>query len=315
MQLNLTAGTYTLRFSSRQPTPGGLSTQLDNVSLRSPQASAFAGGLDEFGVYERALTDCEIAAIFKASYRGKYGTNALTCPVAFQVTLANNAMGTVTTTFTNGLSWTNGPFWETDTMSFTDLPQLATPNGPVTNFTRITVRPLDPNVALDNFALSTFATNFLSSLLHFTEDTNLTVTPIKFAAAPYLMTNFPPTLVFSNDFENATQGVYQAGAILPGSPNAPAIGVRDWTVAAGPLTVISNATLDAAGSNWVALARGALQCTLPTVTGHRYELSYTVRGPGAVGWWPGEVEPLSQRAVDLIGNHARSSTPRMRVVM
>src|SRR6266542_4004659 len=36
MQLNLTSGTYTLRFSSRQPTPGGLSTQLDNVSLPSP---------------------------------------------------------------------------------------------------------------------------------------------------------------------------------------------------------------------------------------------------------------------------------------
>src|SRR6185369_12780298 len=71
-----------------------------------------------------------------------------------------------------------------------------------------------------------------------------------------------------------------------------------------PLTVISNATLDAAGSNWVALAGGALQCELPTSAGHRYELSYTVRGPGAVGWWPGDIEPLSQRAQDLIGgNH------------
>jgi subtilisin-like proprotein convertase family protein len=265
--------------------------------------TAFAGGLDEFGVYERALSDCEIAAIFKANYRGKYGTNVLTCPVVLEVGL-NNAVTALAVTFTNGLSWTNGPHWETDTINFTDLPQLATTNGPATNFTRITVRPLDPNVAVDNFTLSAFVTNVLSGLLHFTEDTNLAITPIKFAAAPYMMTNFPPMLIFSNDFENATQGVYKAGDILPGSINAPAVGVRDWTVVAGPLTVISNASFAAVGTNWVALAAGAVQCELPTIAGHRYELTYTVRGPCAVGWWPGDIEPLSQRAQDVIsGNH------------
>lgn len=33
LQLTLTPGTYTLKFSSLQPTPGGLSTQLDNVAI------------------------------------------------------------------------------------------------------------------------------------------------------------------------------------------------------------------------------------------------------------------------------------------
>ena len=52
------------------------------------------------------------------------------------------------------------------------------------------------------------------------------------------------------------------------------------------------------------MATGAVQCLLPTIPGHRYQLSYNLRGPCAVGWWNGSVEPLSQRAQDLIsGNH------------
>src|SRR6185503_8777010 len=42
----------------------------------------YHGGLDEFAVYDRALSDGEIAAIFRTGNRGKYGTNALTTPVA-----------------------------------------------------------------------------------------------------------------------------------------------------------------------------------------------------------------------------------------
>ena len=53
-----------------------------------------------------------------------------------------------------------------------------------------------------------------------------------------------------------------------------------------------------------ALANGAIECTLPTTPQHRYRLTYTVHGPCAVGWWNGEIEPLSRRALDLIGgNH------------
>src|SRR2546430_2264081 len=40
---------------------------------------SFKGGLDEFSVYERALCDCEIAAIAGVTNRGKYGTNVLIC--------------------------------------------------------------------------------------------------------------------------------------------------------------------------------------------------------------------------------------------
>ena len=80
--------------------------------------TAFAGGLDEFSVYQRALSPCEVNAIYNAGSRGKYGTNVLVCPVATEVTLLT-ASGSQTYAFTNGLTWTNnGPHWETNTISF-----------------------------------------------------------------------------------------------------------------------------------------------------------------------------------------------------
>ena len=51
------------------------------------------------------------------------------------------------------------------------------------------------------------------------------------------------------------------------------------------------------------MATGAVQCLLPTIPGHRYELTYNLRGPCAVGWWNGSVDPLSQRALDLISGN------------
>ncbi len=51
----------------------------------------YAGGLDEFSLYQRALSPCEVNAIFNAGSRGKYGTNVLVCPVATEVTLLTAA--------------------------------------------------------------------------------------------------------------------------------------------------------------------------------------------------------------------------------
>ena len=276
--------------------------------------ASFQGGLDELSLFDRALTDCEIAAIFNAGSAGKYGTNVLSCPLTntpsgasltVQLTTATGASTTLlsTFTFTNGLTWTNGPQWETDSIDFTNLLLYAGTNGPATNFTSIIFTNGDPNIAVDNFVLSALLTNYVSTLLHFTEDTNLALIPIKFAPAPYVMSNFPPTLIFSNDFEIATQGVFQAGDVLRGSTSNPAFGPRDWTVTAGPITVVSNSFLADSGTNWIALARGAIQSTLPTVPGHKYQLSYSVHGPCAVGWWNGAIEPYSRRTWDLIGGN------------
>jgi subtilisin-like proprotein convertase family protein len=267
--------------------------------------TSFAGGLDEFSVYQRALSPCEVNAIYNAGSRGKYGTNVLVCPVATEVTLLTGS-GNQTYTFTNGLIWTNtGPHWETNTISFLTS----------SNPTPIVVRGLNPyspadtnspnnlNAVVDEFVLSALVTNTINGLLNFTDDTNLAALPIKFAPTPFTASNFPPVLIFSNGFSSALPGLYNAGGTVPGSPNSLAIGARDWTVAQGAVTVVSNALLDAVATNWLAMATGAVHCLLPTSPGHRYQLSYNLRGPCAVGWWNGSVDPLSQRAQDLISGN------------
>lgn len=269
----------------------------------APSFISFNGGLDEFGLYNRPLTDCEIAAIFKVGSAGKYDPRVLSCPVASTVQLLTS-LGPVTATFTNGLFWTNGPTWETNTISFNTLPPVTTTNGSGSNTTPIIVTSLDPNLTVDNFVLSELVTNYINGLMHFTENTNLAMVPIKFAPSPYAVSNFPPTLIFSNEFENALPGLYDTNSTLPGSANAATIGPRSWTVINGPVTVLSNVLVDAIGTNSVALGSGGLQCALPTTPGSRYRLSYLVRGPGMVSWWNGDTEPLSHRAWDLIGgNH------------
>jgi hypothetical protein len=268
--------------------------------------TSFAGGLDEFSTYERALSPCEVNAIYNAGSRGKYGTNVLVCPVVTEVTLSNTPVGIQVFTFTNGIAWvTNGPSWETNTILFSAS----------TNPTPIIVRGLNPydpavtnaannlNAVVDDFVLSELVPQVLDGLLHFTEDTNLAVLPIKFAPTPYTATNFPPVLIFSNYFSAATCGLYQAGATILGSTNNTTNGLRNWTVLNGPVTVVSNAFLDVATTNWLAMSTGAVQCLLPTIPGHRYELDYNLRGPCAVGWWDGSVDPLSQRAQDLISGN------------
>ena len=264
------------------------------------------GGLDEVSLYNRALTPCEVGAIYNAGTGGKYGTNVLVCPVVTEVTLSNTLSGIQTFTFTNGLSWvTNGPHWETNTILFSTG----------TNPTPIVVRGLNPyttndpysgdnlNAVVDDFVLSDVVQQGFDGLLYFTDNTNLATLPIKFAPTPYTTTNFPPVLIFTNNFSYATAGVYQAGATIPGTPNAPGIGLRDWTVTAGPVTVISNTFLDPVSTNCLAMATGSVQCLLPTIPGHLYEITYALRGPCAVGWWNGSVDPLSLRAQDLISGN------------
>ncbi len=271
---------------------------------------AFAGGLDEFGLYERALSDCEISAIFQAGIGGKYGTNVLWCP------LTNTASGSSVTAklttdlgggtklttsyfFTNGVTITNNPGWETNSIVFPNLLLSATTNGPATNFTSLVLANADPNLSISELTLSALVTNTYSGAMHFTEDTNVALLPIKFGSVPYAVSNTLPRLIFTNDFETVTQTtLFAAGKVIPGSP-----GSTGWVVTNGSVTVISNTPTDALGTNYVALATAGLNCTLPTLPGRRYQLTYTVRGPGAVSWWSGDVEPLSQRAWDLLGGN------------
>jgi subtilisin-like proprotein convertase family protein len=272
-------------------TAGDLFFAWDGRAVQNENFGGFNGGMDEFALYDRPLSDCEVAAIYNAGSGGKYGTNVLTCPVIGTVQLLTS-LGPVNAKFTNGVTW-----------AVNSIPFSTLPPAPGQNFTPITVTSLDPNLAVDNFVLSTLTTNYTSSLMDFTENTNLALIPIKFAPAPYSLSNLPPTLIFSNHFENVFPGLYSVNSTLPGTSNSPAIGVHNWTVLNGPVTVVSNTLVNAAGTNSVALGTGGLQCDLPTIPGNRYRLDYTVRGPGMVSWWNGDIEPLSQRAWDLISGN------------
>ena len=270
--------------------------------------TAYSGGLDEFTLFDRALTDGEVLAIYQAGTNGMYGTNVSWCPLTN--TPAGSSMsvqvlstlGTTTYMFTNGLAWTNGPAWETNTLWFTNQVLLASTNGPITNITPLVFTNCDPNVVVDDFVLSAVLTNYYGGLMHFTEDTNLALLPIKFAQYPYIISNFPPTVVFTNDFENAKPGVYADGSGILGTTNVPGVPLY-WTNSGGPVTVISNALMAASGTNCAVLGMNTLTCQVPTTPGQLYVLTYSVRGPGAVSWWTGDVNPLDNRAWDLLGGN------------
>ena len=279
-----TGGDFFIGYDTAGPAPG----------------KGFYGGLDEFGLYSRALSSCEVGAIYHAGGAGKYGTNVLSCPVALQLALYNMS-GNRTFIFTNAIIATN-VIWQTNSVDFINPILAAITNGPGTNLTGIVLTPLDPNVAVDDFVLSAIITNTIDGLLHFTENTNLALIPIKFAPSPYSVTSFPPVLTFSNHFERAQAGIYPLGSVIVGSSNA-IDGQRDWTNVLGSISVISNLVIDAEGSNWVALSTGALESSLPTIPGRRYRLAYSVRGPCAVGWWNGSQNWLNHRALDLIGGN------------
>lgn len=269
----------------------------------SNNLTGLQGGLDELGLYNRALSPCEVRGIFNASTNGKYSPLAWSCPVTNRVTLST-ALGDQVFDFNNGLNWTNGPLWETNTIVFNNPLLASTNGGSGTNLAAVIVQSLDPNTVVDHFVLSAVLTNRLGGLLHFTENTNKALVPIKFAPWPYALSNFPPRLVFSNSFAGATTAVYQADAVLPGDPNDPAVGVRDWRVVGAPVALLSDNFAAPLQTNALALATGGVETILPTMPGRRYHLTYSLRGPAAVSWWPGNVEPLSHRAWDLLGgNH------------
>jgi hypothetical protein len=131
----------------------------------------------------------------------------------------------------------------------------------------------------------------------FTEDTNKTTTPIKFAVPPFggAQAYLPTTTLFTSSFETAAPGDYAQ----------PTNGTADsWTVMdTNPVKVVYVTALAAnegnalAGVNVLALHNGSIVRTVPTVAGTTYTLSFVSHGrpeagpagsPGPAGWWEGE---------------------------
>ena len=126
------------------------------------------------------------------------------------------------------------------------------------------------------YTASGFQTN--NFYLAFTEDTNLTTTPIKFAPPPFVPTIFGTNLNFNfGGWESAAAGDYVAPTNVAG-----------WSVISNQVSVVNDPTNAQSGNNFLALALGTITTNLQTIPGVKYTLTYGYRGPGIVGWWRGE---------------------------
>lgn len=120
----------------------------------------------------------------------------------------------------------------------------------------------------------------------FTEDTNLTTLPIKFAVPPFASgpAYTSPVTIMTSGFEGFTNGLYNS--------------VDGWTTMdANPVTVANVPALANSGTNVLALHQGSITRVLPTVAGATYTLNFAAHGrpyltpvspPYMVSWWKGE---------------------------
>jgi subtilisin-like proprotein convertase family protein len=155
-------------------------------------------------------------------------------------------------------------------------------------------------------------TNF--NYLMFTEDTNLTTTPIKFAVPPFTVTAQGTNYTLS-DFELATNGGVATNAdyFAPASIYDPNGG---WTlptnvIAGGTTNLLTNNEVSVVtdpanagnGSNFLALAYGTITRTIPMTVGKQFNLSFQYRGPGISGWYRGEGNATDSSDPETNGNN------------
>ncbi len=143
------------------------------------------------------------------------------------------------------------------------------PPGVLTNSTYLTVimnqfgtyNNVGANGTEWTYSIGTVASNFV--YLSFTEDTNLTTTPIKFAPTPFVpQTNFTPVLADSFEAYNPPQTYSQGGA-----------GFGGWTVATNSVAIVTN-PLAYDGTNSLQLSNGVVAINLTTVPNRKYNLTY-----------------------------------------
>ena len=179
---------------------------------------------------------------------------------------------------------TGQPTWRLDTPatinSYTDLnwqhtSVVFTATSPTTTLQFSSLNSGSGGMLLDTIKIAKETSNY--AYLTFTEDTNLTTTPIKFAVPPFV----PDTTtsnVFTDDFEQTPAGDYSSGAQFG----------NGWTVTSNQVSVITDPANAYAGSKFLALASGTVFTNLPTLAGKTYTLTFAYRGPGIAGWWRGE---------------------------
>jgi subtilisin-like proprotein convertase family protein len=128
-----------------------------------------------------------------------------------------------------------------------------------------------------------------SDYLTFTENTNRTVTPIKFATPPFNGT--ATSLRDISGFETVTPGDYTAPTTVDG-----------WTVVSNNVSVLTGPGLADTGNNSLNLQDGRINRTLATTPGRSYTLRFASRQAplmdGLIAWWP-----LEDGGADIVGGH------------
>lgn len=152
--------------------------------------------------------------------------------------------------------------------------------------------------------------------LTFTDDTNATQIPIKFAVPPYDAGDTGTNLVVS-DFELATNGEYLAPNIITDALGGWSLTTNDvfflrtnyfagtnlLSMASNRVSVVTDPTTAAGGSNYLALARGSISRTVTLAPGRQYTLNYVYRGPGIAGWYRGEGDASDSADPETLGNN------------
>jgi autotransporter-associated beta strand protein len=181
-----------------------------------------------------------------------------------------------------------------------------------TNATNLGLSMLVSN-GLSSNGMTSYSTNYVYTI--FTEATNLTTTPIKFAPPPFAATLITPAMVlWSNSFETVTNGVYTNGSVLEGwlvTNNVVTVQTTNG------LTLLTNDEVgivadpngeligtNSLGTNYLALTSARIIQTFGvtntfTITnGMPYQLVFYAKPMGVIDWWPAD-----NNTDDIIGTN------------
>jgi subtilisin-like proprotein convertase family protein len=173
----------------------------------------------------------------------------------------------------------------------------------------------NPNSTAWTYTPEVVAEDF--TYLTFTDDTNLTEMPIKFAIPPYDALDNGTNFVLS-DFELAPSHDYSAttNPIIPDQSGGWLLTTNDifvrtnyyagtnlLSMATNIVSVVTDPGTANAGSNYLALASGSISHLIPLTPAKKYSISYEFRGPGIAGWWRGEGDATDSGDPEFLGNN------------
>ncbi|MBI5397269.1 MAG: proprotein convertase P-domain-containing protein, partial [Verrucomicrobia bacterium] len=102
----------------------------------------------------------------------------------------------------------------------------------------------------------------------FTDDTNITTVPFKFAPVPFTPLVSPLPL-FTSGFENDAPGAYATPAVVDG-----------WLVETNLVRVLTGLTRANSGTNYLTMTNSTISRTIPTLQGRAYRLRFASRVGG-----------------------------------